>query len=305
MSETNKIISVSEIHTQIHTVRGLQVMIDMDLSKLYNVETRVLNQAVKRNIKRFPERFRFQLTKEEFEKITLQNKVNETNSNLKSQIVISSENHGGRRKLPFVFTEQGISMLSSVLKSDIAIDISIQIMDAFIQMRKFIANNFEIFQRLNGIEQKQLETDNKFNQIFKALESKEPTPNKGIYFDGQTFDAYTFVADLIRTANKSIILIDNYIDDTVLTILSKRNTNVKATIYTKEVSKQLSLDLKKHNAQYPKITIKKIKETHDRFLIIDDKELYHIGASIKDLGKKWFAFSKFENSANSIIEKLK
>jgi len=275
-------------------------MIDEDLAEMYQVETRVLNQAVKRNVRRFPSSFMFQLTKEEFD---IWN-----NTILKSQIVISKGNRGGRRKKPFAFTEQGVSMLSGLLKSDTAIDISIQIMNTFVEMRKFLSENANVFYRLDSIEQKQsiyqIKSNQKFEQIFKALEDKSIKPKHGIFYDGQVYDAYTFISDLIRSSNKSIVLIDNYIDDTVLTLLTKRKKNTSATIYTKIISKQLSLDIDKHNAQYPIIEIKEFKDAHDRFIIIDDKTIYHIGASLKDLGKKWFAFSKMDVAAIEMINKL-
>jgi len=281
----------TEIENKIFTIRGVQVMLDRDLAELYQVETRVLNQAVKRNIERFPKYYYFQLTNTEFE-------------TWKSQIVISKEDQKGLRKTPFAFTEQGVSMLSAVLKSKTAINISIAIIDAFVVMRKFTASNSTLFQRLNNVELKQLESDQKFEQLFKALESKSLAPDKGVFFDGQIFDAYVFIADIIKSAKSSIILIDNYIDETVLTLLSKRNSNVKATIYTKQISSQLQLDLQKHNAQYPPIEIKTFADSHDRFLLIDKTELYHIGASLKDLGKKWFAFSKMDSFVKSILEKV-
>lgn len=195
-------------------------------------------------------------------------------------------------------------MLSGVLKSDIAVKVSIHIMNAFVSMRKFIASNAQMFQRLDYVERKQIEHDDKINQIFKAIEENEIKPDKGIFFNGQVFDAYKFVSDLVRSAKKSIILIDNYIDDTVLTLFSKRQNNVSVTILTKEITKQLSLDLIKYNTQYPEIIIKEFKESHDRFLLIDENVVYHFGASLKDLGKKWFAFSKFDSDAFKIIDRI-
>lgn len=280
------------IKTKIYTIRRLQVMLDRDLAELYGVETRVLNQAVKRNIERFPEEFMFQLTKEEAE-------------NWMSQIVISNKERMGIRKMPFVFTEQGVSMLSAVLKSEIAVSISIKIIKSFVEMRRFISNNVLIFQRLDSLEQKQSKTDVKVDAILNAIEDKSIKQKQGIFYDGQVYDAYIFVSDLIKSAKESIILIDNYIDDTVLTLLSKRDAKVKATIYTKNITKQLELDLQKYNAQYPNIELKKFNSSHDRFLIIDAKEVYHIGASLKDLGKKWFAFSKFDVGALDILGRLK
>ncbi|HLC46643.1 MAG TPA: ORF6N domain-containing protein [Candidatus Nanoarchaeia archaeon] len=291
MEDNPLILSTDKIRDRIYTIRDMQVMLDADLAELYGVDTRVLNQAVKRNNERFPSRFMFQITLQEYK-------------NLISQSVTSSSRWGGRRKLPFAFTEQGVAMLSGVLKSDTAIKISIQIMTAFVAMRRFIASNVQVFQRLDSIEQKQIGYDKKFEQVFDAIESKDIKPEKGIFFDGQIFDSYKFVSDLIRTADKSIVLIDNYIDDSVLTLFIKKNKDVKVTIFTKEISKQLSLDLVKYNSQYPPIEVKEFRQSHDRFLIIDNNEVYHLGASLKDLGKKWFAFSKFDKEAFKIINKL-
>ncbi len=221
--------------------------------------------------------------------------------NLKSQNATSS--WGGRRKLPNVFTEQGVSTLSGVLHSKIAIQVNIAIMRAFVGMRKFLMANVNIFQRLDKLELKQFETDNKVGQIINALENNTLKPKQGIFYNGQIFDAYKFVAELIKGAKKSITLIDNYIDETVLTLFSK-NQKVNVEIYTKNISKQLKLDLDKYNAQYKPIRIKKFNQAHDRFLIIDNKEIYHFGASLKDLGKKWFAFSRFDMEAIEILGKL-
>ncbi|OGU38485.1 MAG: DNA-binding protein [Ignavibacteria bacterium RIFOXYB2_FULL_35_12] len=283
------------IQRKIYTVRDVQVMLDSDLAKFYNVETRRLNEQVRRNIDRFPDEFMFQLTKEEYE-------------NLMSQIAISSSGYGGRRKLPLVFTEQGIAMLSGVLKSDTAVKMSIQIIRAFVAMRKFIINNAQLFQRIDTVEKRQLkheiETDEKFEKIFNEMQRKELEPKQGIFFDGQIFDAYKFVAGLIRRAEKSIVLIDNYIDETVLTLFSKRKKKVAVTIFTKEISKPLALDIKKFNAQYPLVDVKVFKDAHDRFMIIDNEDVYHFGASLKDLGKKWFAFSKFDKNAIKLLQKL-
>jgi len=280
------IINEQQIQNKIFTIRDQQVMLDSDLAELYQVETRVLNQAVKRNIKRFPKEFMFQLTKNEYENLN--------NQILISQNVISSSQHGGRRKMPYVFTEQGVSMLSAVLKSDIAIEISIKIINAFVNMRRFFIQNAELFQKVNYIEQKLLEYDQNIEKVFRAIESKELKPKQGIFYNGQIFDAYIFVNNLIKSANKSIVLIDNYIDETILTLFSK-NQKVKVTIYTKNVNKQLKLDLAKYNAQYKPIEIRKFNEAHDRFMIIDDKEIYHIGASLKDLGKKMVCFFKIQS----------
>ena len=302
------IMKKNDIQNRIHTIRNVQVMLDSDLAEFYGVETKVLNQAVKRNIERFPQEFSFQLTTEENNVLRSQFVTLETKS-LRSQIVTLKIRRGEHRKyLPYAFTEQGVAMLSGVLKSAKAVQISIQVINAFVAMRRFIATNAEVFQRLGAVERKQIEhkaeADHKFEQIFNAIEERSIKPKQGIFFDGQIFDAYQFVAGLIRTARKSIILIDNYIDDGVLTLLSKTNNKVQITILTKTISKQLALDVKKYNEQYPEITLKEFHQSHDRFLIIDGKTVYHFGASLKDLGKKWFAFSKFDKDTLTIMDKL-
>lgn len=285
-----------DIQPMIKVIRGQQVMLDSDLSALYGVETRRLNEQVKRNIERFPDDFMFQLRKEELD-------------NLMSQNATSS--WGGTRKLPYAFTEQGIAMLSSVLKSQTAVEVNIRIMRAFIAMRRFIATNAQLFQRLETIEYHQLEmkqhqevTDRRIDEVFKHLDADIP-PMQGIFYDGQVFDAYRFVSDLIRKAKQSIVLIDNYVDDTVLTLLDKRSEGVSATIYTQRISSQFQLDVDRHNSQYPLIEIKRFNKAHDRFLLIDN-EVYHIGASIKDLGKKWFGFTLMRDiTATELIKKIK
>ena len=287
---TELIQTEQTIQKVIFTVRGKQVMLDKDLAELYHIETKVFNQAVKRNIKRFPESFRFQLTKIELE-------------NLRSQIVTFKENLN-TKYLPYVFTEQGVSMLSAVLKSDVAIDISIKIIESFVNMRKLISSNSLIFERFERIEQKLSLHNKNFDEIFNAIEDKSIKPSQGIFYDGQTFDAYVFISDIIKNAKNSIKLIDNYIDESVLILFSK-NQNIKVTLYTKTISKQLKQDLEKYNSQYKNIEIKKFDSSHDRFIIIDDKEVYHIGASLKDLGKKWFGFSKMDNESFEMMGRLK
>ena len=284
------------IENMIFNVRRQQVMLDRDLAQLYGVETKVLNQAVKRNLERFPERFRFQLTEKEADKLV-------TNCDRLQNLRHSSV-------LPFVFTEQGVAMLSSVLRSQTAVSVSIQIMDAFTAMRRFLAANADVFQRLAVVEQNQLaltarqiETDNKLAEVFNRLDAGNAIPTQGIFFDGQIFDAYTFVSDLVRVAKKRILLFDNYVDDTVLTLLDKRNQGVEAEIFTRNISQQLTLDLQRHNAQYEPITITAFDNSHDRFLCIDD-EVYHIGASLKDLGKRWFAFNRMEIDTNTLLSKV-
>lgn len=290
MMREDLIISKDTIKDKIYTIRGKQVILDCDIASFYKVRTKILNQAVKRNKKRFPEKYMFQLTKKEFE-------------NLRSQFVTAKSNTSKRRFLPYVFTEQGIAMLSGVLRSKSAINISILIMDTFVTIRHFLIENANIFQKFQQIDQKLIEHDENFNKVFQAIENKDIKPKQGIFFDGQIFDAYKFVSDLIKMAKKSLILIDNYIDDSTLTLFSK--SNAKIAIYTKNISKQLKLDLEKYNSQYKPILIKEFNNSHDRFIIIDDNQVYHFGASLKDLGKKWFAFSKLDKEAFKLLERLK
>lgn len=306
------------IKTKIYTIRGMQVMLNSDLAELYGVESKRLNEQVKRNHDRFPSNFMFQLTEAEDHNLRSQIVTSSSSASLRfqdgtiddeeslrSQIATLENGRGKHRKyLPYVFTEQGVAMLSAVLRSQTAVQMSIHIINAFVEMRKFISNNALIFQRLDSLEQKQSKTDEKVEVILNAIEEKSIKPKQGIFYDGQVYDAYLFVSDLIKSAKESIILIDNYIDESVLTLLSKRDANVKATIYTKNITKQLELDLQKYNAQYPKIEIKRFDSSHDRFLLIDNIEVYHIGASLKDLGKKWFAFSKLDMGVLNILEKL-
>ena len=288
---SNIILSKKEIEKLIFTIRDKHVMLDSDLASLYQVETKNLNKAVKRNIERFPQSFCFQLTEEEAE-------------NLRFQIGTSSLNYGGRRYLPYAFTEQGVAMASAILRSSTAIKVSVEIMEAFVEMRRILISNASLFHGLDKMELKQLETDQKFEEIFKALESDKLHIEKGIFYSGQVFDAYAFVSDIIRSAKESIILLDNYVDDTVLTLLGKREQSVTATIYTKSISNQLRLDLQRYNSQYPRIEVEVFADSHDRLLIIDSTELYHIGASLKDLGKKWFAFSRMNIEVSKILQVL-
>ena len=293
---TNEVNSTAHIENLIMDIRGCQVMLDRDLANLYGVDTKVLNQAVKRNIERFPAHFRFQLTDLEKNKlVTICDRL---------QILKHSNVN------PFVFTEQGVAMLSTVLRSKTAVSVSIQIMDAFTAMRHFIASNAQIFQRLDVMEQNQLalaahqtDTDYKLEEVFHRLDSGNIQPQQGIFFDGQIFDAYTFINERIREAKEQIVLIDNYIDDSVLTMLDKRSEGITAKIYTKKLSAQLLLDIQKHNAQYAPINVVEFDRAHDRFLCIDET-VYHIGASIKDLGKKWFAFNRMEWTTAELIKRI-
>ena len=295
-----ELVKQSTLETLIFTVREKQVMLDYHLAAIYEVATKRLNEQVKRNKKRFPDAFMFQLSEREWENLQSQFATTTNAENLQSQFATAK-----RRTLPYVFTEQGVSMLSAVLNSDRAILVSIQIMNAFVNIRKFLLNNASVFQRLDTIELKQLKTDERIELLFKAMEAGQPKADSGIFFDGQVFDAYVFVADLIKCAKNEIILIDNYVNESVLNLLTKRRKGIHATIYTKQISKQLQLDLDKYNSQYPPIEIKVLKASHDRFLVIDQKTLYHLGASLKDLGKKWFAFSKMDHLANLVLNQLK
>ena len=285
-----------EIENRIFTIRDMQVMLDSHLAEMYGVDTKVLNQAVKRNVDRFPESFRFQLTEVEL-------------SNSRSQFVTLNNDNKPKRGqnikyLPYVFTEQGVAMLSAILKSEFAVQVSIRIMTAFVEMRKVMSTYSGLFQRLSDVEKKQLLTDEKFDRVFKALETRDKIRENGIFYDGQIFDAYVFVSELIKSAKLSIVLIDNYIDESIFTLFTKRTKGVTVIFYTNSISKHLLLDSQKYNAQYEAIEIKEFKQSHDRFLIIDDKDIYHFGASFKDLGKKWFAFSKFDIEAVEMLGKL-
>ena len=289
------ILDIQQIQNRIIAIRGEQVMLDKDLAKLYQIETRALKQAVKRNIDRFPKEFMFELIENEMDSLV-------------SQSVIPSLKHFGGAN-PYAFTEQGVAMLSAVLRSDTAVQVSIQIMDAFVKMRRFLSSNAAIFNRIDSVEKNLLEykteSNSKFNKVFEAIEEKNIKPKQGIFFEGQIFDAYKFVSDIFRSAKTSILIIDNYVDDSVLIHLSKKKKKVKVSIYTKNISEQLKLDVEKFNSQYKNLTLKKFNKSHDRFIIIDNKEIYHFGASLKDLGKKWFAFSKFDTNILTILEKLK
>ncbi|HBC84514.1 MAG TPA: DNA-binding protein [Clostridiales bacterium] len=304
MNKENNIMSVNKesdiikydidnIKNLIYTIRGKQVMLDHDVAMLYHYETKKINQTVKRNIQRFPEKFCFQLNEEELE-------------NLRSQIVTSSlekENYGGRRYLPYVFTEQGIAMLSGLLRNEIAIQVSINIMDAFVEMRKFLVTNGQVFERLSNVECKLLNQDRKlsnheknFEKIFDELQKdKKEEFNQKIFFDGQIYDSYRLIIDIIKTAKNKILIIDNYIDDSILKMLSKKNKDAEVIILTSQNSNISKLDINKFNKQYPTLKVSTTRKFHDRFIAIDNKDLYHIGASLKDLGKKCFAISKMND----------
>lgn len=293
------------IENLIYVIRGQQVMLDSDLARLYGVETRRLNEQVKRNIERFPDDFMIQLTKDEVQNLMSQFAT----SSSRSQNVISG--WGGNRKPPYAFTENGVAMLSSVLRSKTSIEVNIRIMRAFTAMRSFLMNNAHMFKRIETIEHNYLlvnrhlsEHDRKFEEILSRLDDKDSEPIEGFFFEGQIFDAYSLISDLIRKATRRIVLIDNYVDDRILKVLTKRGEGVSAIIYTDPHHSQITNDLRRHNAQYPKIDVRHCTNVHDRFMIIDDT-VYFIGGSIKDLGKKIVAFSQMHQNPNDILSKLR
>ena len=275
-------VNVAPVENYIYTIRGKYVMIDIDLAKLYGVENRSLRQAVRRNTNKFPDDFMFRLMKDEANELI--------NKGVSQNVIPSGYNTGGAEM--FAFTEQGVA------------DVSITILRAFVAMRHFLLTNAQIFLRLERVESKQHETDAKIEQVFAKLEEKTLKPQQGLFFDVQVFDAYEFVCNLIKRASSRIILIDNYVDESVLTMLDKRRTGIPAAIYTQSITKQFALDIAKHDAQYPPIAVKMFNKSHDRFLIIDN-QVYHIGASIKDLGKKWFAVLLMEDeNPDNLISRL-
>ena len=295
MEEKNEandmIISTNEeIKDLIYTIRGKQVMLDSDVARLYHCETKYLNRVVKRNIERFPEQFCFQITDSEFEL-------------LRCQFVTLNKNGRGqhRKYLPYVFTEYGITMLAGLLKSDIAIDISIKVINTFIEMRNFLQSNGKVFERLTTLEYKQLENEKNFNKVFNLLQNKEVVKQK-IFFKGQIWDSYSLIINIIKRAKTKILIIDNYIDDTILEMLTKKNKNVKVVILTSNNSNISTLDIQKFNKEYSKLEVATTNKFHDRFIIIDNKELYHCGASLKDLGKKCFGINKLED--NEYMQRL-
>jgi hypothetical protein len=295
----NKEIDVAKYEAEniknlIYTIRGKQVMLDSDVARLYHYETKKINQTVKRNIERFPERFCFKLTEEELESMW-------------SQFVTTSKleynKYRSKKYLPNVFTEQGIAMLSGLLKNEIAIKVSINIMDAFVEMRKFILNNGQIFQEIKNVEEKLLDYERKFDIVFNELQKNNNDEFKQqIFFNGQIYDSYSLIIDIIKKAKNKILIVDNYIDDSILKMLAKKKEDVEVVILTSQKCNLNKLDIQKFNKQYPKLKLAYTNKFHDRFIIIDNKELYHCGASLKDLGKKCFAISKIEDE--EFIEKI-
>ena len=311
--EENKIIvkgnfTNEEIQKFIYTIRGKQVMLDSDVAMLYNYPTKRINETVGRNKKRFPTNFCFQLTNDEYEILKsgyLKNMQEEGDKNsLRSQLatLTESKERGKHRKyLPYAFTEQGIAMLSGLLKNDIAIRVSINIMNAFVEKRKLLMLNGQVCERLTSIEYKLLEHSRKFDEVFNQLQLKENIKQR-VFFDGQIYDAYSLIIDIIKLANDKILIIDNYIDDSILKMLTKKNKNVEVVILTSDKSNIDNLDIQKFNKEYSTLKVAKTNKFHDRFIVIDNKEMYHLGASIKDLGKKCFAINKIEDI--QIIKKI-
>ena len=285
MNENIELIEAEEIQNLIYTIRGKQVMLDSDVAMLYHYETKRINEIVKRNQERFPENFCFQLTETEVE-------------NLRSQIATSSldkVNYGGRRYLPYVYTEQGIAMLSGLLKNNIAIQVSLNIINAFVNMRHFLKDNGKLLQRVSKLEYQQIENNRRFDLVFDQLQKKQIEEQK-IFFQGQIWDSYSLIIDLIQKANKKIVIIDNYVDKTILDMLTKKKEKVEVVIITSTNNKKIqNIDIKKFNIQYPTLKLARKDLFHDRFIIIDNQELYHCGASIKDLGKKCFGINKIED----------
>ena len=301
MEKSKEIISLdaNEIKNRIFTIRGKQVMLDSDLAELYGYEVKKLNQQVKRNVERFPEDFMFQLNKDEVP------------DSLKSQIVTLNERGNKRglhlKKLPYAFTEQGIYMLSTVLRGELAVKQSIYIMRAFREMRHFIANNAALFDRISKVELTQLEfqkhTEERFDKIFEYIGSEKETRQK-IFYDGQIYDAFSLLIELIQKAEQEIILIDGYVDVSTLNLLAKKNAGVSVIVYTFSKTKLTAQDVATFNRQYPQLEVKHTNIFHDRFLILDGKTVYHIGASLKDAGKKCFAVSEMKDAGRSLMKKL-
>lgn len=298
------------IESLIRVIRGQKVMVDFDLAMLYGVQTKALNQAVKRNFERFPEDFMFQLTKEELDFlrsqiVTANSAENKSVDEWRSQFVTSNFARMGLRKPPYAFTRNGIGMLSSVLRSGTAVEVNIRIMRAFTAIPEIVNNNVLMMQRILNIEQHQTETDEKVNQIITTIEKRLPGQKpEQIFATGCIWDAWTYISDLVRSATQRIILIDNFVDDRVLSLLDKRADNVEATIHSR-YCESFQTDLKKHNAQYHEIKFIQLPhKNHDRFLIIDD-DVYLLGASVKDMGIGMCAVTKMQVSPETILLLLK
>ena len=280
----------SEIESRIFTMRGKQVMLDRDLAEFFGTTTKRLNEQVKRNVARFPDNFLFQLNNLE---------KNELVANCDRFNILKHSS-----AFPFAFTDYGIAMIATILRSEIAVQMSIHIINSFIQFRKKTYLEHAMIDKLYALENRVENESKRIDILFSKLENNHKSTS-GIFFNDQIFEAYVFSSELISKAKKSIILIDNYIDESTLLQLSKRDKKCKCTIYTERMSETLRLDLEKHNSQYPSIEIRILKNAHDRFLILDENELYHLGASLKDLGKRWFAFSRMDGFINEVLNHLR
>ena len=289
MDNDTEVISLEadDIKRRIFMIRGRQVMLDKDLAELYGYEVKNLNRQVKRNIRRFPKDFMFQLTQNEMDILRCQNVTTSVKS----------------RTLPYAFTEQGIYMLATVLRGELAETQSIFIMRAFREMRHFVANNAALFDRISKVELKQLETDKKFDQLFEYIGEHTET-NQKLFFDGQIYDAFSLLIELIQKADQEIILIDGYVDVSTLNVLAKKKSGVAVTIYTFKKTKLTAQDVAAFNAQYPQLDVKYTNVFHDRFLILDGKIVYHIGASLKDAGKKCFAVSLMKDAGSELMKRM-
>jgi len=296
---------IPDIENRIFTIRGLQVMLDSDLAELYGVEVKRLSEQVKRNEMRFPDAFRFQLSESEWNQFRMKHDAQNPDSLRSHSATLNSHRGKHRKYLPYVFTEQGVAMLSAVLRSDTAVAVSIRIMQAFVHMRKVFFTHSPILQRVEHLEEFKNAANARIDLLFKAIEEKSPLPETGIFFEGEVFDAWAFVSDLVRSAKHSILLIDNYIDDTILKLFAKRAEEVSVIIYTRKLTPQFALEADKFIKQQGGLTLQELTTCHDRFLIIDDTVLYHIGASLKDLGKKWFAFSRIDSLVPAVLQRLR
>lgn len=289
--DTLPLLTGEHIQGCIRVIRGEQVILDRDLAQLYQVETSQLNRQVKRNIQRFPGDFMFQLTKEEADSLKCQNGT--------------SSWGGDRRALPHAFTEQGVSMLAGLLRSEVAINANIAIMRAFVAMRRFLSANAGMFQRIERLERHQMLADQKMEQVLKRMDELAPaiTPEQ-IFATGCVWDAWSYVSQLVRSAKQRIILIDNFVDERVLLLLTKRADGVSATIHSR-YTQQFLLDLEKHNGQYEPIGfVQTPHKSHDRFLVIDD-EVYLMGASVKDMGTSLCAITRLEMKPDTIMSLLR
>jgi hypothetical protein len=295
-------LPAEDIKGLILTIRGRQVLLDSDVARLYGYETKYINQAAKRNEDRFPERYRFQLTLEEAEQISSKSQIVTLNANMekamRSQIVTASKRN--ERHLPFAYSEHGVSMLAGLLRSPTAVQVSLGIIDAFIEMRQFLNANHDVFAKLVRIDNKLLDHDRKFDEVFDLLQTPD-TVKQSVFYKGQFYDAFKLVIGIIKSAKKSLIIIDNYADDSVLDMLTQKNNGVSVAVVTSNPGKLSQQSLTKFSSQYGQLQIVECKDFHDRFIISDSKDVYAFGASIKDLGKKCFGIWKMEDNATQFV----